>query len=601
MRKPMLLWSVLVVVAAGCSGDQKGGGGIVPPTPPPQTTKADPARDAFISTTDPYRETVAKVVYLPQNWEPKESLDFYFTPQGSQLIPYEWFLALEQPGASTTPFRDTQNILKYRYLPQKPDAWNPEGLPVGFVGESAAGVKWLGLSCAACHTNELHVGDTAYRIDGAPTQADAQAFLSDLVAAVKTTLRDGAKFDRFAASVLSGKNTPENQAELKGRIALWIQIRSGYNRRNFPGFDPNSTAVLPVERFGRLDAVGAIVNEAYWAAVKVPDLSNPTVVAKPANAPVSYPFLWNAHQQDKVQWLGIAQSGGLGDFFSLSRNVGEVIGVFGHVEIPSPIPLVNPGYASTIDLNSLQKLEGLVKTLWSPLWPVEFGAIDPVAAEKGSAIFKRPMAEGKSCLDCHGTIARTDPNRSFKMTPWDTGTDRLAFDNFHGRVGPSGKLEGQSQKVVPFSGKIPAQADAGMMLGNVVIGTILGLYTQNPPVDQLSQVEFGQRQRLPLTALARPQALYEARPLNGIWATAPFLHNGSVPTLDALFRASANRPKSFSVGVHQFDTKKVGPVDAEGFPKFNVALPGNSNAGHEYGSELSEDERKWLIEYVKSL
>ena len=80
-----------------------------------------PSRDAYVAKSDPLGESVDKVVYLDQGWSPSESLRFYFTPQGSQLIPYDWFLALEQADSQTL-FRDNQNILKYRYLPQLPDA-----------------------------------------------------------------------------------------------------------------------------------------------------------------------------------------------------------------------------------------------------------------------------------------------------------------------------------------------------------------------------------------------------------------------------------------------------------------------------------------------
>ncbi len=127
-----------------------------------------PTRDAFVAVTDPLGEPVDKVVYLDQGWSPAVSLKFYFTSQGSQIIPYDWFLALEQADSQTL-FRDNQNILKYRYLPQLPDSNNPDGLPVGFVGDSGVSRKWLGLTCAACHTNEIRYGTTGYRVDGAPT------------------------------------------------------------------------------------------------------------------------------------------------------------------------------------------------------------------------------------------------------------------------------------------------------------------------------------------------------------------------------------------------------------------------------------------------
>ena len=86
----------------------------------------DPARNAYVPANDPLGEPATKVVYLSQNWSPSQSLEFSFTAQGSQIIPYDWFLALEQAD-STTLFLDNQNILKYRYLPQNPGPLTPTG------------------------------------------------------------------------------------------------------------------------------------------------------------------------------------------------------------------------------------------------------------------------------------------------------------------------------------------------------------------------------------------------------------------------------------------------------------------------------------------
>jgi len=68
----------------------------------------------------------------------------------------------------------------------------------------------------------------------------------------------------------------------------------------------------------------------------------------------------------------------------------------------------------------------------------------------------------------------------------------------------------------------------------------------------------------------RDDLIYKPRPLNGIWAAGPYLHNASVPTLYEL------------LGSKRFFPEKVGyeTVEAEGLSKFDPALPGNSNAGH---------------------
>jgi alpha-amylase len=561
----------------------------------------DASREAEAATPDPLGETVERVVYLPQNWSPSESNRFHFTPQGSQIIPYDWFLALEQVD-SATPFRDNQNILRYRYLPQQPGPLNPDGLPIGFVSDAGQGRAWLGMTCAACHTAEIHLGTTAYRIDGAPTQGDVQGFLTAMIAAMQQTQSDAAKFSRFAARVLGNQNTPHNQAMLRAQLAASIRTRVGYNLRNFPGYDPAQATPPAPGGYGRLDAVDAIVNEVYHLAIRDPDPNNPTEESKPANAPVSYPCLWDTPQHDFVEWLGIARSGGPLDVFGLGRNVGEVIGVFGDVAIPSHPSLFGFGYASSVKTGALGDLEDLVKTLWSPQWPADFPPVDLAAARLGAALYQQ------HCVSCHALIDRTDPRRSIKAAMDDVQTDPQAAINFFTRTGSSGKLKGANINFVPFTPEMPATATANQMLTNVVVGTILGQLKQAPP-DELNQISFRGRPVHALAALtARPPAAYKGRPLNGVWATAPYLHNGSVPNLDALLQPAGKRPTSFSIGVRTFDPVRVGYVtDVPGFPKFQVTnpdaapIPGNSNAGHEYGTDLSDEERHQLVEYLKTL
>jgi hypothetical protein len=566
--------------------------------PDPST---DPARNAIVPTNDPLGESATKVVYLSQNWSPAESLQFYFTPQGSQIIPYDWFLALEQAD-STTRFVDNQNFLRYRYLPQNPGPQNPDGLPVGFVPDPGVGRVWLGLSCAACHTTEIHLGGTAYRIDGAGTHGDVQGLLTALVCAMQQTLNDPAKFGRFAANVLGSNNTPANQAELQAQLVTSLKARVNYNLRNFPGFDPRQTSAPPPSRYGRLDAVDAIVNEVYYHALGGAEQPSPIAGARLATAPVSYPCLWDTPQHDFVEWLGIARNGGALDVLTLSRNVGEVLGVFGDFAIPASPPFLHLGYASSVRILNLTSLENQLKTLWSPQWPADFPAIDQAAAALGAKLYRA------NCVSCHALLDRSDPGRTVTALIADSGTDPQASSNFFGRSGPSGRLNGVNINFIPFTTRIPPVADAEVMLQNVVIGTILGNIKPAPP-DALAQIDFrGPRAKgMRLAALAQ-EARYKTRPLNGVWATAPYLHNGSIPNLDALLRPAAQRPKSFAIGVRTYDPVKVGYLtDAPGFPRFNVnnpdgtAITGNSNAGHEFGANLSDAERKQLIEFLKTL
>ena len=100
-----------------------------------------------------------------------------------------------------------------------------------------------------------------------------------------------------------------------------------------------------------------------------------------------------------------------------------------------------------------------------------------------------------------------------------------------------------------------------------------------------------------------PQLQYKARPLNGIWAAAPFLHNGSVPNLYEVLLPPDQRSKQFTVGRREFDPMKVGFVTepAEGAFLFDTTLKGNGNGGHLYGTNLPAADREAIIEYLKTL
>jgi hypothetical protein len=98
---------------------------------------------------------------------------------------------------------------------------------------------------------------------------------------------------------------------------------------------------------------------------------------------------------------------------------------------------------------------------------------------------------------------------------------------------------------------------------------------------------------------------YANMPLDGLWLRAPYLHNGSVPTLRALLFPE-ERPRVFYRGYDVYDWDNVGFVssgpDAEANGvKFDVSLRGNGNAGHVYGATLSRQERDALLEYLKTL
>lgn len=641
---------------------------------------------------------IISVKTLQQNWSDNESRKFYHAPQGSQLIPYRWFLFLDQAD-NDKPFLDPGHIRALGYLPRSPDNFgNPDGLPIGFVRDMPFpdGSAALGMSCAACHTTQINHKNIAWLIDGAPTLGDIETFQRSLQAALKATIDDDNKFERFANNVLR-QTSPYYKDELKLRMQHFEAQRRQYNERNMPA--PGA----PHFGHGRVDAFGAIMNEVTANFLHLQEN------VKPANAPVSYPFLWDTPQHDFVQWNGIAENTTsiLGSIFvgtrhigALGRNTGEVLGVFGNVNLDHKN--FGGSYTSSVDRRSLIDIEDSLRTLWSPVWPTEMGEIDNNMRIEGMNLFNI------HCAKCHTNneesyeFDRTDPNRFIKAKMKAVGTDDTMYLNFALRRAKTGILKGRHRTLNIFSRPLESEEQASVLLTHVIQRVIVGpnferaaaspahlaalevqmplnlsfrtsegVLTGNfktivPHGGRNTFLVSGENIRFTPNAMTAPNAgilmlsaendgtalfhgttesynadsfntlsairpittailgtgstylqlrvtaesinvTYKARPLNGIWATAPYLHNGSVPNLWELLKpvnhpdANSRRTKTFFVGNRVFDTKNVGFQSDDGPFKFDTTLPGNSNAGHEYGTTLLELEKRQLIEYLKSL
>ena len=99
---------------------------------------------------------------------------------------------------------------------------------------------------------------------------------------------------------------------------------------------------------------------------------------------------------------------------------------------------------------------------------------------------------------------------------------------------------------------------------------------------------------------------YVAVLLDGIWLRGPYLHNGSVPTLKDLLRKAEDRPEKFFRGYDLIDPKNIGFVSSGAMAEkvgvlYDTKVSGNSNVGHNYGTDLPEDQKEALLEYLKTL
>jgi cytochrome c553 len=536
-------------------------------------------------------------------WTPSARRSFYSRDQGSRIMPYQWIAALKQPNGE--PFMG-DSLSRYGYLPN--NASSPPGLPVGFtVSSGDARAQAIGMTCSACHTRQIVVDNIGYRVDGGPAIVDFQTFLTDLDSAVHSILGDVKNFEEFAISVLGQRSS------LAARNALRSDVEAWYKR-----FDTLLKGALPTRRWGpaRVDAVGMIFNRLTSLDLGPPPTFLIAENIRRADAPVRYPFLWNAAIQDKTQWPGFAENGN--DILGLARNLGEVYGVFAdfHPSKSSWHALgVDYWNVNSADFQGLEALEDLIRDLGPPKWP---WAINEELAAKGKVVFDRNASAG-GCAECHSV--QSGPTRFPNAPTWETpiqdvGTDSREYDIL-GWTAQTGVLNGAK---IPFVSEPLKPTDTAFrILQTAVTGSILQYYVpvalrSQPPL----QIEKARAAAAPETESLRdafkepklrgPNAYaYESRVLQGIWATAPYLHNGSVPTLADLLKPVGERAVSFKVGP-KYDTANVGLAAEQ--DKFDYVLTttdcgdrnsGNSRCGHEFGISLSNEEKQALLEYLKAL
>lgn len=576
----------------------------------------------FIANPDlPHYRKPERLHYLEQ-WSPEQRQTYYYTPQGTRVkgLRYDWFSALELP-FSQDRIANPDYLARFGFLvdpEQRPTELNPANLPVGFARhtDDASGEQYLDISCAACHTGELRYKGQAVRIDGG-------AALHSLASTVPT-LRGGGfgqalgmsmaftyynplKFGRFAKAVLGEQHGADERGQLRR------DFKAVLDRLLATAFNDWHRGLYPTEEgFGRTDAFGRIANSVFGDAI---DARNYRV----GNAPVSYPQLWDIWKFDWVQWNGSAMQ-------PMARNVGEALGVGAtlHLLQADGQPVAETErYASSVRLRDLHTLEETLKQLKPPTWPEQvFGEIDLQLASQGRALFK------ENCAYCHAPDVKPrdqrlaparDPEWRMRIVPTAiVGTDATAADNIADHRFDISKLGWNTAELstldVRLFGSTPAELDLSS------ISSAKGLAYITAYVERRAYQDAGiqPRERWRMDGYGLPIGVqekrgYKARPLDGVWATPPFLHNGSVPTLLQLLSPVAERQTQFWVGNFEFNPKQVG-YDTGEFPGgflFDTRIAGNGNGGHEFrdgcrqdgviGRALQPAERWALIEYLKVL
>jgi hypothetical protein len=561
------------------------------------------------------------VTWLDQHWTPEQRDWFHHADQGTQTfgIPYEWFIALEQPEFSfSNPalLSDPVYMDRYGFIPSSAKSGTPE-LPIGFAHggialddkgavlhnpKSNAQMTSLGLTCAACHTGRLAYENTTILIDGGPALTNIENFQKGLVFSLFWTRYVPGRFDRFADRILGPDASTESKAALKAQLDTVL----GDIKKIAAKEDAVKSRTID-EGYARLDALTRIGNTVFSV-----DLDTKDNFA-PYTAPVHFPRIWNASWFEWVQYNGSIQN-------PMTRNAGEALGV------RAPIVLTGPPdqlYNSSIQVQTVYELEQQLagKTqptaesgftgLVSPKWPEKIlPPINTDLAAKGAVLYK------ENCQGCH-LPPPSDP-AFWSVSQWlpaNSAGERFLNLNMINidHVGTdAAQADDMASRHVVLPASLGITKDGfGEALGAVVANTVNRWYnTQTPPTPQDVQDQMnGHRDN----GVRAPHA-YKVRPLNGIWATPPYLHNGSVPTIYALLSPVSERPKTFYLGNREYDPANVG-YKTDAFPGgflLDTSIRGNSNSGHEFnnappntkgviGRLLTPDERRAIIEFLKTL
>lgn len=501
--------------------------------------------------------------------------------------------------------------------------------------------KMVGINCAFCHQSELNSGDKSHLILGAPSQTNVNGYYMDLIFStvgmfvnvkdlesflvrVKAQNPELVNLDPKVSAALIHKQfkkeigvlvTGSENAFLNNFAYYWtlLSAKKLKDRTSFRKISPAlKNAYLSLFRvthnlkesddlgevedfaewfskraigdelhvkktpymFGRSDALGSYGNAEVRGAEAV-DLT----------APVSYPWVWGTKYMSFAHYTASFNS-------SIQRNIGAALAISGTYSLKNK--------RTSINIASVGHLEEIMQKVAPPQWDKVFKT---VSDKKEYQINKNILPEGKNiyeqkCMTCHESNRLVGPQKNLRdynvYMLKDLGTDPNSAINVVKQVAnrpfsvKATQVVSAVQQIFYEKNKVSLEDQAAInkteMRGTPFLrDTYSGFSNQ----DEI-RLDYGN---------IVPGGGYKARHLAGAWATGPFLHNNSVPTLLELLAPANERPVAFILdGLMKYDPARVGVVttrmtgcaegkDAPAYSYcFDSKLSGNSKGGHEYGT-----------------
>lgn len=586
--------------------------------------------------------------------------------------------------SSAGSFLDDERVESYGLIPDHNRLNNPFELPVGFsvngdleLTETEDGLEenaYFGYTCTACHTAEIEVDGDRYRVNGGAGLQSFNDWNKSLITTLgETVLRDvplievsfiDDKFDRFIERVQGIQDKLYGQHQSREELAAEVDRFSLSNKALPILLRDKLNSINPTPHGpGRVDALGRGSNTLWtdYLSRFESDSFDPDDNLAPIDGMVGLPAIYDVPKFDWAEYNhSIRQSYG--------RNLAEAIAVLSPTDLET--------LDTTVNSRGLFVIEQTLRQLQAPEWPEAFGAIDKDLAAEGERLFNDINANPDvACARCHSPKVEWNPGEEYlvRMLPLGViGTDIKTVENFATREItvpdevrdslnlPSNRLLAGAalQSLVDQVGRnifdeqgwgdyddAPGKCgnrgswdDGGACEATLGRSNLFRVDVPRDLPESVNPMTFAPKDGIDradprcddLSGTAQDECLqgmgwlgYRARPLNGMWATAPFLHNNSVPNMCLLLGDPKDRPSQFTVGSIEFDAECLGyrfdnkahmPDGDEDAAEYDARDSGNGNQGHEFssaytgtpadgviGRELTDQEIRAIIEYVKSM